>query len=242
MDEITPFDAAATPLSPTCARVLATLMEKARTVPDTYPLTLNALLTGCNQKTSREPVMNLSEAEVLAALDELRSLKLVSEVGGGRTPRFAHQLPRVLAVPDQSAALLGLLMLRGPQTAGELRLNAERWHRFADISSVEAFLDELAQRSEAKGGPLVRLLARAPGARESRWAQLLTGPVADNAAASSAQAAPRAGLGDELEALKARVTALEEQLGQLMEQLGVSQNRPTLSQNCDKSDATLTGD
>ena len=241
MDDLAPFDAAATPLSPTEARVLATLMEKARTVPDTYPLTLNALVTGCNQKTSREPVMSLSEAEVLAALDGLRGHQLVHEVGGGRTPRFAHQLPRVLAVPDQSAALLGLLMLRGPQTAGELRLNAERWHRFADISSVEAFLEELGARPEAKGGPLVRLLARAPGARESRWAQLLTGPVADNAALSHASSAVAAGLGDELQALTARVTALEEQLAQLMESLGVSQNRPIPSQNCDKSDA-LTGD
>ena len=136
------FDHQNTPLSAEQARVLATLMEKQRTVPDSYPLTLNSLLSGCNQKTSREPLMQLSEAEALAALDALRERHLVVEVSGQRAMRWEHNFERVLAVPSQAAALLGLLILRGPQTAAELRTNAERWHRFADISSVEAFLDE----------------------------------------------------------------------------------------------------
>jgi uncharacterized protein YceH (UPF0502 family) len=220
----TPFDPRETPLTAAEARVLGTLMEKARTVPDTYPLTLNALVTGCNQKTSREPVMQLDDAQVLAALDELRAKRLVQEVGGGRTTRYGHQFLRALAVPDQSAALLGLLMLRGPQTAGELRLNADRWHRFADISSVEAFLDELASRPPEKGGPLVAQLARAPGARESRWAQLLTGVLPDNAAADHARAPaiPDGGTAAELNALKARVSELEAQVQALCDALGVA--------------------
>jgi uncharacterized protein len=164
-------------LTPTEARVLGTLMEKARTVPDSYPLTLNYVLTGCNQKTSREPLMNLDEIEVQAALDELKLLALVFESSGGRVLRFEHNFQRVVGVPEQSAVLLGLLMLRGPQTAGELRINSDRWYRFADISSVEGFLDELQERSVEKGGPLVVKLPRAPGMREQRWAHLLCGPV-----------------------------------------------------------------
>ena len=163
-------------LTPPEARVLATLMEKARTVPDSYPLTLNSLLSGCNQKTSRLPIMNLDETAAQEALSGLRQLSLVVESSGGRATRYEHNFQRGVGVPEQSAILLALLMLRGPQTAGELRLNAERWYRFADISSVEAFLDELAERSEEKGGPLVLQLPRAPGAREQRWAHLLCGP------------------------------------------------------------------
>ena len=165
----TPFSPATRPLTPNEARVLATLMEKARTVPDSYPMSLNGLVTGCNQKTSRDPVMQLTDAEAQEALDSLKLLTLVFESSGNRTTRWEHNFQRGVGVPDQSAALLGLLMLRGPQTAGELRINAERWHRFADISSVEAFLDELQNRSAEKGGPLVVLLPRAPGAREPRW-------------------------------------------------------------------------
>ena len=169
------------PLSPLEARVLGTLMEKARTVPDSYPLTLNAVVSGCNQKTSREPLMAVTDTQAQEALDDLKALHMVFETSGGRVTRYEHNLQRALGIPEQSAALLGLLMLRGPQTAGELRINTERWHRFADISSVEAFLDELQERDEAKGGPLVVRLARAPGAREQRWAHLLCGPVAEAA-------------------------------------------------------------
>jgi uncharacterized protein YceH (UPF0502 family) len=127
------------PLTPIEARVLGTLMEKARTVPDSYPLTLNTLTLGCNQKTSRDPLMALAESQVQDALDALKLLSLVFESSGSRVARYEHNFQRVVGVPEQSAVLLGLLMLRGPQTAGELRINTERWYRFADISSVDGF-------------------------------------------------------------------------------------------------------
>jgi len=217
------------PLSPAEARVLGTLMEKARTVPDSYPLTLNMVVTGCNQKTSRDPLMNLDEAHVQEALDALRSLSLVFETSGGRATRYEHNFQRVLGVPEQSAALLGLLMLRGPQTAGELRINSERWHRFADISSVEAFLDELQERSTEKGGPLVVKLARAPGAREQRWAHLLCGPVDPGVEIPAAAPAARTEPGD-VARLQGRVDTLEQEVARLRDtvqrlctELGLSQ-------------------
>lgn len=153
-------------------RVLGVLAEKQRTVPDTYPLTLNSLLSGCNQKSSRDPVIEASESEVQAALDSLRTLSLIVETSGGRASRYAHNIEKVLHIPTQSIALLTQLMLRGPQTAGELRIGCERMHKFADISSVESFLQELAERA-AEG--LVIELPRQPGARENRWAHLLSG-------------------------------------------------------------------
>jgi len=218
-----PFDPATRPLTPNEARVLATLMEKARTVPDSYPMSLNGLVTGCNQKTSRDPVMNLTDAEAQEALDSLKLLMLAFETSGGRTTRWEHNFQRGVGVPEQSAVLLGLLMLRGPQTAGELRINAERWYRFADISSVEAFLDELQERSPDKGGPLVVLLPRAPGAREQRWAHLLCGPVdagTGTGPASSTGGAP--GLQARVEALEAEVAALRTLVQRMADELGVS--------------------
>ena len=204
-----PFDASQQALSQIEARVLATLMEKARTVPDSYPLSLNSLLSGCNQKTTREPVMEISQTDALAALETLRSANLVLESSGSRTTRFEHNFQRGMGVPEQSAVLLGLLMLRGPQTAAELRLNAERWYRFADTSSVEAFLNELAERSAEKGGALVILLPKAPGAREQRWMHLLCGQVDVLELSSKATA------GADTSQLSARVAELEDQLAQL---------------------------
>ncbi len=207
---------ASRPLSAIEARILGTLMEKARTVPDSYPLSMQALLTGCNQKTTREPVMNLNEADAAAALEELRELGLIHENSGARVPRYSHNFMRALAVPEQSAVLLGLLMLRGPQTAAELRLNAERWYRFADISSVEAFLEELQDRSTAKGGPLTLKLPRAPGAREQRWAHLLCGAV-EVSTANAATSAPSATA--DHTALAQRVALLEQQVALLTQHL-----------------------
>ena len=205
------------------ARVLGTLMEKARTVPDSYPMTLNALVAGCNQKSSRDPVMAVTEPQAQEALDALRHLSLVMESSGSRVTRYEHNLPRVLGIPDQAAALIGLLLLRGPQTAGELRINTERWHRFADISSVEAFLVELEERPEAKGGPLVVRLPRAPGAREQRWAHLLAGPVEFAApAAAAAAAAPAQGLEARVALLEAEAAQLREELQALRDHLGLS--------------------
>jgi uncharacterized protein YceH (UPF0502 family) len=158
-------------------RVLGVLVEKQHTVPDTYPLTLNSLVSGCNQKTSRDPILNATEAEVQAVVDHLKTLSLAVESSGGRVMRYAHNVGKVLAIPSQSVALLAAIMLRGPQTVGELRINCERLHHFADISAVEGFLHELAER---EAGALVVELQRQPGARETRWAHLLSGvPSAD---------------------------------------------------------------
>ena len=214
------------PLSPVEARVLATLMEKARTVPDSYPLSLNAVVTGCNQKTTRDPVMNLGDAQVQEALDALKLLSLVFETSGSRTTRYEHNFQRGVGVPEQSAVLLGLLMMRGPQTAGELRINAERWYRFADISSVEAFLDELQERSAEKGGPLVVLLPRAPGAREPRWAHLLCGPVDASNFGNNAEGSPP-GLQARVDALEADVAALRATVQRLCNELGLPPEAPT---------------
>ena len=156
-------------------RVIGVLAEKQHTVPDSYPLTLNALLSGCNQKSSRDPVIEASEAEVAVALDGLRALSLIVETSGGRASRYAHNIERVLHIPSQSTALLTMLMLRGPQTAGELRINCDRLHKFADIASVESFLVELAERA---AGGLVVELPRQPGSRENRWMHLLSGAPA----------------------------------------------------------------
>jgi uncharacterized protein YceH (UPF0502 family) len=210
------------PLTAVEARVLGTLMEKARTVPDSYPLSLNALVAGCNQKSSREPVMNVTESEAQEALESLKQLSLVFASSGSRVARWEHNFQRAIGVPEQSAVLLGLLMLRGPQTAGELRINSERWYRFADISSVEAFLEELRERSDEKGGPLVVKLPRAPGAREQRWAHLLCGPVDVAAASVEPAASVDSSLPDRVAMLEAEVAALRASVAELCEQLGVS--------------------
>jgi uncharacterized protein len=166
------------------ARVLGTLMEKARTVPDSYPLSLNSLLLGCNQKTSREPLMELEEAQVATAT--------------------------------------ATLMLRGPQTAGELRLNTERWYRFADISSVEGFLDELLERSEEKGGPLVVKLPRLAGTREQRWAHLLCGPVDISELEAGRGGHASGGTAERVERLEQEVAALRLLVSRLCAELGVN--------------------
>jgi uncharacterized protein len=210
------------PLTAVEARVLGTLMEKARTVPDSYPLTLNSLVAGCNQKSSRDPLMNVTDAQAQEALDALKLLNLVFESGSSRVSRWEHNFQRAVGVPEQSAVLLGLLMLRGPQTAGELRINSERWYRFADISSVEAFLEELQDRSDDKGGALVVKLPRAAGMREQRWAHLLCGPVAADAF-SPVAAAPAGGLEGRVAALEQELAQLQSSVRNIYEQLGMSQ-------------------
>jgi uncharacterized protein YceH (UPF0502 family) len=195
-------------LSPLETRVLGTLVEKQHTVPDSYPLTLNGLVSGCNQKTSRSPVMEAAEAEVQASIDSLKSRNLVIETSGGRVARYTHNLERVLQVPSQAAAVLTSLMLRGPQTAGELRISCERLHSFADISAVQGFLEELAARP---AGALVVELPRLPGARENRWAHLLSGtPKQDAMAERRADGGSGGDLSlGEVAALKANVARLE---------------------------------
>jgi hypothetical protein len=206
-------------------RVLGALVEKRHTVPDTYPLTLNALVAGCNQKTSRDPVIEASEGEVQAAVDHLRQLALVVESSGGRVMRYAENAGRVLGIPSESVALVATLMLRGPQTPAEIRQNCERLHRFADVSSVEAYLDELAARG---AGALVVELPRAPGARENRWAHLLSGTPDVAAAPANAPAADAIAVG-EIAALKRNVDDLARELAEVkavlarvMEELGIA--------------------
>jgi uncharacterized protein YceH (UPF0502 family) len=192
-------------------RVLGVLVEKQHTVADTYPLTLNALIAGCNQKTSRDPVLGATDAEVQSTVDRLKSLSLIVESSGGRVMRYAHNVERVLGVPSQAVALLATLMLRGPQTPGELRINTDRLHRFADISAVDAFLQELAARPS---GALVAELPRTPGSRENRWMHLLSGgrPPDGVSVEATATAAGDVVTLAEIAALKANVRHLEDEL------------------------------
>jgi len=204
-------------LSPLEARVLGVLIEKQLTTPDYYPLTLNALLAGCNQKSNRNPVMNITESEVQMALDGLKHHTLLIESYGasGRVMRYAHNLTKVLGVNQAVSALLDALMLRGPQTPGELRTGCDRMYHFADVSSVEAYLEEMATRA---AGALVVKLAKQPGSREHRWAHLLCGPVdADTRAAAT--------LDDdgvttgELAALKSNIAQVRDELAELRAQV-----------------------
>jgi hypothetical protein len=199
-------------LTPLEARVLGVLVEKQATVPDTYPLSLNTLVLGCNQKTTRDPVMTATDAEVLSAVDGLKSMSLVFEASSSRVTRYEHNAVRGLNVPAPAVALLAVLMLRGPQTSAELRANAERLHRFADIAAVEAVLTELAERYP----PRALLLARAPGAREPRWAHLLCGEVQMTAPRDVAQATDEDAISvGELVALKSELTRQSVELAAL---------------------------
>ena len=193
------------------ARVLGVLIEKAHTVPDSYPLSLNSLTLGCNQKTARDPVLGATESEVQGAVDALKGLNLAFEASGSRVSRYEHNMGRTMGLPSASVALLATLVLRGPQTVSELRTNADRLHRFADLSSVEAFLEELAERSAEKGGPLVVKLPRAPGAREPRWAHLLCGSIDVSALPVAAESADFVAV-SEVVSLKAQQAAMQQEL------------------------------
>ncbi len=194
-------------------RVLGVLIEKQHTVPDAYPLTLNALVAGCNQKTSRHPVIDAADEDVQAAIDQLKALSLLMESSGGRVLRYAHNTERVLQLPSQAVALLATLMLRGPQTVAELRINSDRLHKFADTSAVEGFLAELAARSN---GALVRELPRQPGARENRWVHLLSGEPPPDAAVSATSAGDNDAItAGEIAALKHNLSALQQEIAEL---------------------------
>lgn len=199
-------------LTPIEARALGTLMEKARTVPDSYPLSLNALVLGCNQKSSREPLMEVTDDEALNALTSLKTQSLVFEASSSRVPRFEHNFQRAAGVSEAQAVVMGLLMLRGPQTAAELRSNGDRWYKFADPAAVEAVLQALQQRGDDGGQPMVLQLPRAPGAREQRWHHLLSGEPDLAAFASLAANNPAPA---DAQGLLARVTALENALARV---------------------------
>ncbi|MGQ0580154.1 MAG: YceH family protein [Betaproteobacteria bacterium] len=211
-------------LSPLETRVLGVLVEKQLTTPDYYPLSLNALVAGCNQKSSRDPVMSVGEDEAQGALDALKERKLVTNTWGAsrRVVRYSHNFPQVFDTDPGTTALLATLMLRGAQTPGELRIACERMYRFADLSSVEAYLEEMAGRP---AHALVVKLPKQPGAREHRWAQLLGGPAgaatvvpAMDAGAATARAGG-AGLEAEFARLRDEVAELRTMVERLREEI-----------------------
>lgn len=207
------------------ARVIGSLIEKELTTPDQYPLTLNALVAACNQKSNREPLLELSANEVQATVDALLKARLVSDRGnfGGRVTRYRQRFVNGefggLKFDPAETAIVCELLLRGPQTPGELRAHCQRMHAFADAQAVENALEELMTRPD---GPFVQRLARAPGAREPRYVQLFCGPVDEASLPAPAASAPRAAdqgarlaaLEEEVRALTARLAALEARLGE----------------------------
>jgi uncharacterized protein YceH (UPF0502 family) len=162
-------------INETEARILGSLVEKQLTTPEYYPLTLNALTAACNQKSNRDPVMSLDETAILAAVDSLRDKNLVYLFYGSssRTVKYKHMLPGVFELEPPGVAVMALLLLRGPQTVGELRGRSDRLYEFAGLSEVQETLDDLA----ARGEPLVLKLERQPGQKEARYAHLLSGDV-----------------------------------------------------------------
>lgn len=211
-------------------RVLGSLTEKEITTPEGYPLSLNALVNACNQRSSRDPVLELSEDEVRQALHSLEDDNLVSTLHDSRVPKYEHRIRTVLNLRRDETAVLCLLMLRGPQTPGELRSRSERLYAFDDIASVQATLDRLASRellaesaetSPNSTGPLVTMLPRQPGSRESRHAHLLSGtpePV-------SLQPHPASSVHSEISPQADRISRLESELASLAATLTALQTR-----------------
>ena len=195
------------PLDPLEIRVLGSLMEKQLSTPEYYPLTLNALIAACNQKSNREPVMELPESDVQRALDRLQEEKLVWRVVGGRAVRFDHNLDKVWHLKPAEKAIITLLFLRGAQTPGELRGRSDRLYRFETVNEVEETLRDMSSHSE----PLVREITRRPGQKESRWAHTAGGEVVEPPIAEPAVPAG--------EPLSLRVNRLEEQVASLAQQL-----------------------
>lgn len=198
-------------LDPVEVRVLGALMEKQLTTPEYYPLTLNALSAASNQKSNREPVMELGEDEIQRALDRLQDEKLVWKVLGGRATRYDHNLDTVWHLDRREKALLTLLFLRGPQTSGEMRGRSDRLQQFESVAEVEETLRDMAAHSE----PLVRQLPRRPGQKEERWAHTTGGAIVEDAvpAAGEDRSESRG------EPLSTRVQRLEEQLAALAGEL-----------------------
>lgn len=201
-------------------RVLGALIEKEITTPENYPLSLNSLISACNQRSSRDPVLDLTEDEVRQAVHSLEDLEIVSPVRDSRVPKYEHRIRTVLNLRRDETAILCLLLLRGHQTPGELRGRADRMYTFDDIGSVQSTLERLANRGAAsapdspseQSTPLVVQLARQPGSRESRYAHLLGGPVAAAPQQSIASASTRSfasAESSEDERLSARIQALE---------------------------------
>jgi uncharacterized protein YceH (UPF0502 family) len=208
-------------LTPVEARVLGCLLEKERTTPEYYPLSLHALAAACNQTSNRDPVLSLGEREIEEAINTLREKKLASVVfgAGARVQKYRHTLPEIYNLSPQEDALLCVLLLRGPQTPGELRARAERMAGFSSLAEVENVLDGLAKAAE----PLVRSLQPRPGQKERRYVQLLAGePPEESPATSSGSGAPapKAFAARPDDELTRRVEALEQALSEMREQLG----------------------
>jgi uncharacterized protein YceH (UPF0502 family) len=204
-------------LDPVEVRILGCLLEKEQATPEYYPLTLNALVAACNQRSSREPVMELEPAEVSVALDRLHAEVLVWPLPGERVPRFRHALDR-WGLDPATRAVITLLLLRGPQTPGELKTRSDRLHPFASLEEVQAALERLAAGDE----PLVTQLERRPGQKESRWAHLVSGAPEEEAAllAAAPAVARSTASADRLAELEARVARLEAELERLRVDLG----------------------
>ena len=214
------------PLYPTEIRVLGALIEKEITTPEAYPLSLNALQAASNQRSSRDPVLDLSEDEIRQALHSLEDLALVTPTRDSRVTKYEHRARTVLNLRRDETAILCLLLLRGPQTPGELRSRSDRLFSFDDLAAVTATLDRLAGRSAATdsqvfAGPLTTILPRQPGSREARYAHLLGGPVASTSPTSltpephSPPSGALASLQSELIDLRSVVASLEQRLAQL---------------------------
>ena len=199
-------------------RVLGSLIEKDITTPEYYPLSLNALVNACNQKSNRDPVMQLHEDAVRDALGGLQERRLAGPAGGAdsRVPKYEHRLQEVFNFTRPEIAVLCVLLLRGPQTPGELRGRAERMHRFEALDDVQSALQKLMQRDPA----LVKVLPRQPGTKESRWAHLLSGDVAPEAAQTAHTDGDRSsGDGERIARLEEEVAALHREVGDIKDQL-----------------------
>ena len=200
-------------LDPAEIRVLGSLLEKEQTTPEAYPLTVNSLLLACNQKTNREPVMDLTEGQVVEALERLRLEVLVWRTEGARSEKWQQSVVRRWGLDRAGKALMTLLLLRGPQTPGELRTRSERMHPFASVEEVE----EALQRMAAMDEPLVMELPRRPGQKEIRWTHLV-GDIVEQPAPRAAQVAePELPAGPLPGALSTRVAKLEEIVAKLAE-------------------------
>lgn len=210
---MSPFRATNVLLTETEARVLGSLVEKDITTPDYYPLSLNALVNACNQKSNREPVMNLNDDAVRQALHSLNEKGLAgnaSGAGDSRVAKFEHRMQEAFNLTRPETALLCVLLLRGPQTPGELRGRAERLHRFEDLTDVQSTLQKLMTREE----PLVKVLPRQPGTKEARYAHLLCGDKPEwEAPAPVVEARSESGVDDE------RIVRLEEEVAALRKEM-----------------------
>jgi hypothetical protein len=209
-------------LTPLEARVLGCLMEKQRTTPDVYPLTLNALVQACTQKTSRNPVMRLEIGEVGQTVNRLRDRGLIHASLSGRAERYDHKMASNYHLNRDEQALMCALMLRGPQTAGELRTNAGRMAEFADLQAVEQTLTGLAAREP----PLVTRLPRLPGKREERFGHLLCGAIEHHATQGVSVAASDEPQDDRIADLEAQIEAMRAELDALWRLTGLADRRP----------------